>query len=154
MLTVACGLAVATVYSSVGPPPAGDRPVASSGGSSTSSPGSGPVSEPPSMAVAGPDAPTTVVPGTVPVDLAAATSAALFERAPVAVLVADGDPDARARAAEEAERRGAPLLLVPATPGEADGSSTSPTSTAATPPVSGDAVAAELERLGTDAVLA
>lgn len=148
MLAVACGVAVATVYSSTGPPPAGDRPVSSSAdvdGSSGSSSAS--------ILVSGPEGPTTVVAGREPVALAAAASAALFERAPVVVLAAAGDPDAQARAAEDAERLGAPLLLTPAAVVDAEDASMI-TTTPGSASASGDVVAAELERLGARAVLA
>lgn len=90
------------------------------------------------MVVSGPEAATTVVPGATAVDLATAASAALFATAPVAVLAPDGDAEAQAEAAEAGERLGAPLLLTPAA-ADAPG---------------GEVVAAELERLDAEAVLA
>ncbi|HEY8548213.1 MAG TPA: hypothetical protein VIL36_24310 [Acidimicrobiales bacterium] len=177
-LVVASGLAVVALCSSLGPVPPGDRPATSSSAPTASGAptGSDPASDrtdggDPVLAPAvpgGPEARTTVVPGGTPVDLAAATSAALYERAPVAVLAPDGDPDAQARAAEAAERLGAPLLLTPPPPTPPDPAAETAVEPAAveddpggdgdrgdrdhrTP---GDAVAAEVDRLGAVAVLA
>ena len=57
---------------------------------------------------------TVVVPSSSPPELAAATSAALYEQAPVVVLAGDGDVAGQARAASAAVGLGAPLLLAPA----------------------------------------
>jgi hypothetical protein len=127
---------MATVHSSVGPTP-GEAPIRSGAGSATRPE---PQPEVASMLVVDDlGEPTTVVPGAGAVELAVAVSGALFERAPVVVLAPDGDDDAQARAAEAAEREGAPLLLTPAPPGAAG---------------TGATVEAELERLGAEAVLA
>jgi hypothetical protein len=100
------------------------------------------------MLVTGPEAAVTVVPGAAPVELAVGASAALYERAPVVVLAAEGDLDAQERAAEEAERRGGPLLLTPAVADEAEGATTT------VPTAAGEVVAAELDRLRAESVLA
>ncbi|GAA1298623.1 hypothetical protein [Pseudonocardia xinjiangensis] len=85
--------------------------------------------------VTAPGAPTTVLPSDDPVELAVATSAALYATAPVVVLTAAGDEAGQAPATAVAERIGAPLLLTPAD-GDAAG------------------VRAELSRLGARTVLA
>ena len=88
----------------------------------------------PVAVLSAPDQPTSVVPGSSAVELATATSAALYDAAPL-VLVADAsDQAAQQQAADTAASSGAPLLLLPAT-GRA-------------------AVAAELARLGPATVLA
>jgi hypothetical protein len=102
---------------------------------------------------AAPAAATTVLGGGTAVELALATSAALFLHAPVVVLAGAADDDGAVdRAAEAAVDVGAPLLLVPEGAG-----ATAPTPTAAaTPEPAGDPapeVTAELRRLGTTAVL-
>jgi len=57
---------------------------------------------------------STVVPGTTAPEMAAATTTALFESAPVVVLAGDGDLPSQARAASVAVALGVPLLLAPA----------------------------------------
>jgi len=78
---------------------------------------------------------STVLPGTTALELATATSTALFASAPVVVLAGDGDLPSQARAATVAEALGAPLLLAPAAPAEGP-------------------VAAEVARLAPQTVLA
>ncbi|MGW0231609.1 hypothetical protein ACWDWO_25160 [Actinopolymorpha singaporensis] len=78
---------------------------------------------------------TTVVDGTTAAQLALGASQALYRRSPAVVLVADGDQGGLPRAVAAAERLGVPLLVTPAGGG-------APARTA------GDAVRAELDRLG------
>ena len=56
---------------------------------------------------------TVVIPSSSAPELAAATSAALYEQSPVVVLAGDGDVAGQARAASVAVGLGAPLLLAP-----------------------------------------
>lgn len=97
---------------------------------------------------------TTVLDAPDAAGLAAATSAALFVSAPVAVLAPAGDLTAQLRAASVAVALGAPLLLVaepePPAP-DADGTPT--TGATETPTTDPDATAAELDRLGVLAVI-
>lgn len=86
-------------------------------------------------AAAVPSEPVTAVAGQAPAQLALNTSRLLHEQAPVVVLAAEGDLPGQAVAAAAATARRAPLLLVPQAPPAAD-------------------VAVELERLGTEALLA
>lgn len=102
-------------------------------GGSTDAPSPAPSASPVVLrsALALPEAPTTVVPGGDAAATAIAVSEALFAAAPVAVLVAADEPALVAPAASVAVALGSPVLV---------GGS--------------DALAAELERLGTtDAVL-
>jgi len=62
---------------------------------------------------------STVVPGTTALEMATATSTALFASAPVVVLAGDGDLPSQGRAASVAVALGAPLLLAPAAPASA-----------------------------------
>lgn len=78
---------------------------------------------------------TTVLAQTSAHDLALATSAALFDVAPVVVLADSSDLTGQARGATAAVALGAPLLLLPEAP------------------LPGDGLAAELGRLGTATVL-
>jgi hypothetical protein len=89
--------------------------------------------------VAAPGEPTTVVPGAGAADRAVATSAAIYQDAPVVVLAGDGDAAGQARGASAAVGLGAPLLLAPGADAPAD---------------AGSAVVGELDRLGPEAVLA
>lgn len=115
-----------------------------------------------------PEAPTTVLPGTG-ADLAVATSQALFETSPIAVLAPADDLAAQTTAASAAVALGGPLLLVPAEEpaGEAGPSATAsatadPSATASEPTATADATSspqtpgwlAELDRLGVVAVVA
>jgi hypothetical protein len=61
---------------------------------------------------------TVVIPSSSPAGLAAATSAALYERSPVVVVAGDGDLGGQARSASVAVGLGAPLLLAPADPAQ------------------------------------
>ncbi|MGK5172845.1 hypothetical protein [Geodermatophilus sp. CPCC 205761] len=83
-----------------------------------------------------PDARLTLVADEDPVAAAASTSRALFDTAEVAVVARDGDTAGTLLGASAAAGLGVPLLLEPAGGGDAD------------------ALAAELERLGTTTVLA
>ena len=103
----------------------------------------------------------TVVPGEGGSALAAATSEALYAEAPVVVAAPAGDLAAQARAASVAVAMGAPLLLSPAAtssgstaPAPSGSSSPSPAAGSPAPADEGDATAAEVERLGAEAVLA
>jgi hypothetical protein len=111
-----------------------------------------------------PTEPTTVVPGDGATQLALAATGALFETAPLVVLAPDGDAAAQSRAAARAVELHVPLLLTPVTPpapaDDADADAGSTTSTDAPPTTSAAtaltsvALADELERLDTTAVLA
>jgi hypothetical protein len=84
---------------------------AGSGGSgSGSGSGSGDGSAPAATLVQ-PSAATTVAPGRTPAEVAAAVSRSLFASAPAAVVALATDPAAVASGADEAQRRGVPLLL-------------------------------------------
>ncbi len=61
-----------------------------------------------------PESETTVVDGAGAVELAIATSRAIFESAPVVVLVGEADPAAQERAGRVAVDLGVPLLVTPA----------------------------------------
>jgi hypothetical protein len=102
-----------------------------SGGSGSSTP-----EEPGTATASAPDGPLTVVADADPVAAAGAVSRALFNRAPVVVVARDGDRPGTLLAASAAVGLGVPLLLEPAGGGAAD------------------VLAAELDRLGTEAVLA
>jgi hypothetical protein len=102
-----------------------------SGGSGSSTP-----EEPGTATASAPDGPLTVVADADPVAAAGAVSRALFDRAPVVVVARDGDRPGTLLAASAAVGLGVPLLLEPAGGGAAD------------------VLAAELDRLGTEAVLA
>ena len=60
---------------------------------------------------------TVVVPSSTAAGLAVATSSALYEHSPIAVLAAEGDLAGQARAASVAVGLGAPLLLAPSLQG-------------------------------------
>jgi hypothetical protein len=87
----------------------------------------------------GPAEPATVLAPTAAVPLAVATSAALYDSAPVVVLAADGDAGGQAGAASAAVRLGAPMLLTPG---------------AGADPAEATAVTDEIARLGPQALLA
>lgn len=135
----------------------------------TASPTPTPTPEPPTVhvgEVALPDAATTVLDATDPVQAAARTSEALFATAPVAVVAPADDAAAQLRAASVAVALGAPLLLTaddatagdgsePAEPSESTDGSEDGTDAGADAPATpdGDATRAELERLEVLAVL-
>jgi hypothetical protein len=107
---------------------------------------------------------TTVVATNTAVDAAVATSAALYDSAPVVAVAGAGDVGSQARAASVAVGLGVPLLLTPA-PSAPSAPTTEKTDTGHTPgrpdadPAPGPAqrastaVAGELDRLGPQAVL-
>lgn len=99
-------------------------------------PGAGGAEEPGAVVTSAPDGPLTVVADEDPVAAAGAVSRALFERAPVVVVARDGDRPGTLLAASAAVGLGVPLLLEPAGGGVAD------------------VLAGELDRLGTETVLA
>ncbi|MCL3860904.1 hypothetical protein [Actinotalea sp. K2] len=74
-----------------------------------------------------PDDPAVVLPGDGPVELAAATSAALYLSAPLAVVAPADDVDAQRRAASVAVAVGAPMLLWDAPDPNGDSSAPHPT---------------------------
>jgi hypothetical protein len=95
--------------------------------------------EPERAEVAAPGETATVVPGAGAADRALGTSAAIYRSAPVVVLAGDGDPAGQARGASAAVGLGVPLLLAPGPDA---------------PAAAAEAVVAELDRLGPEAVLA
>ena len=101
--------------------------------------------DPLTAAVAAPTTATTVLDVGAGAEAATATSAALFRRAPVVVVAAEGDQAGAATAGAIAERLGAPVLLAPPA-GRGSGS-------AAPAPGAAD-VWQELTRLSPTAVLA
>jgi hypothetical protein len=104
-----------------------------------------------------PTEPTTVVPGETPGQLAVAATSALFTAAPLVVLAPEDDPTAQSRASAEAVELGMPMLLSPAPPaagGEASTTTAAPTTTTAAAATASAALADELDRLGTETVLA
>ncbi len=104
--------------------------------------------------------PVRVLPDATPVELAVATSAALFASAPVVVVASAADPDGIASAAERAGALGVPLLLAPIPPAAsgagAPSGSASPPAVATPPPATSltDRLRAEIRRLGAGTVLA
>lgn len=94
---------------------------------------------------------TTVVDATDPVALATATSALLYDEAPVVVLAPADDPAAQARAASAAVAVGGPLLLTPPDPGPTGAAPQAARAQAAAP---APTVADEADRLRPRAVLA
>lgn len=98
--------------------------------------GTGTAEEPGTVATSAPDGRLTVVGDADAVAAAGSVSRALFDRAPVVVIARDGDRPGTLLAASAAVGLGVPLLLEPARGGVAD------------------VLAAELDRLGTEAVLA
>jgi hypothetical protein len=58
--------------------------------------------------------PASVLPGSTPAELATATSAALYESAPLVLVASESDPAGQEEAAGTAVTTGAPLLLLPA----------------------------------------
>lgn len=98
-----------------------------------------------------PDAETTILEGAGAVELAVATSRAIYLGAPVVVLVGEADTDALPGAGEVAVTLGVPVLVTPTAPepGEASGT---PSLAAVDAPSAGDPLS-EIERLGSRAVL-
>jgi len=92
-----------------------------------------------------PEAETTVVEGSAAVDLAVATSRALYRSSPAVVLVGEADTDALAGAADVAVRLGVPLLVTPV-PTEAPVPSTDP-SAPGDPSASASAAVARVVRV-------
>jgi hypothetical protein len=102
------------------------------------------------------EARVTVVDAATAPERAVEASRAVFASSPVAVVAPDGDEAGQAEAADEAERLGVPMLLAPA--GTSAGSPSGVPSgggPSSGGPSSGPSVlAAELERLGVETVLA
>jgi hypothetical protein len=97
------------------------------------------------------EARVTVVDAATAPERAVEASRAVFASSPVAVVAPDGDEAGQAEAADEAVRLGVPMLLAPA--GTSTGSPSGGPSSGG--PSSGPSVlAAELERLGVETVLA
>ena len=138
-----------------------DAPVDSPDGASDAAEAHEP--EPVAPEVQSPADATTVVATNKAVDAAVATSAALYDSAPVVAVAGDGDVASQARAASVAVGLGVPLLLTPApsaasapTTGNTETSDRIPTTDAdPVAPAHGapTAVAGELDRLGPQAVL-
>jgi hypothetical protein len=101
---------------------------------------------------AAPAEPTVVLPAETAVDLALATSGALYLDAPVVVLAGAADEEGQGPAADAAVEIGAPLLLLPEGAG---GAAPTPTPGASPEPAPDAApeVTAEVRRLGATAVL-
>jgi len=102
------------------------------------------------------EAPVTVVGAATAPERAVEASRAMFASSPVAVVAPDGDGAGQAEAADEAERLGVPMLLAPAgrsTGSPTGGPSTGDSSTSG-PSTGPSVVAAELDRLGVETVLA
>ena len=97
------------------------------------------------------EARVTVVGAATAPERAVEASRAMFASSPVAVVAPDGDEAGQAEAADEADRLGVPMLLAPA--GTSTGSPSGGPSSGG--PSSGPSVlAAELDRLGVETVLA
>jgi hypothetical protein len=94
--------------------------------------------------------PTTVVDGDGPVDLAAATSATLFDEAPVVVVAPADDVAAQARAATAAVELGVPLLLAPSVDAVPEGRTGAPSGR----PARATTLTDEVARLAPRTVLA
>ncbi|MGY3261944.1 hypothetical protein [Frigoribacterium sp. 2355] len=97
------------------------------------------------------EARVTVVGGATAPERAVEASRALFASSPVAVVAADGNAAGQAEAADEAERLGVPLLLAPA---GAPAASPSAGPSSDSPTTGPSVLAAELDRLGVETVLA
>jgi len=99
-----------------------------------------------------PEAAATVVEGTGAVELAIATSQAIYLGAPAVVLVGEEDADALTRGGEAAQTLGVPLLVTPAAVEPDPSASPEPSMAPIDAPPAVDP-RAEIERLGARAVL-